>query len=100
MRKSFRLSEIRAEHSNCQHYYHVRSNGRKEKQIIESKTNDAGNCSVCWKLGKTTDHHQDTAYDMCIAYMERFYNPPERLSYDDCDLEGAFYSWLYEDSSR
>ena len=98
MRKSFRLSEIRAEHSNCQHFYHVRLNGRKEKQIIESQNNNAGNCSVCWKLGKTHDQYSDAAYDMCIAYMDTFYNVPERLTYDNCDLEETFYSWLYEET--
>ena len=38
--RNLRLSSIRAEHDECKHFYLVRKNGRKEKEIIEKNSNN------------------------------------------------------------
>ena len=92
---SFRIGKVRAYHK-CNHFYFVKENGRKEKEILEKKNDDCGNCSVCWKLNKTPRHLKEKAKCIIDAYCETFYNFPEFLSYDNADLEIVFYKWLYE----
>ena len=96
--RKLRLSKMQASHSCCNHFYLVRKNGRKEKEMIESGCNDAGNCSVCWKVKKTPRHLQDIAYDIVEGYMKEFENPKEILTYSDIDLERVFYTWLYDEN--
>lgn len=94
--KSIRLGNAKTFHTKCGHFYLVKENSRKEKEIKEKNSSeDIGNCSVCWKLHKTSDYLKDKAYDMVDAYCRRFYEEPEKLTYDLLDLETVFYKWLY-----
>lgn len=95
-----KLSKIEAEHSHCGHFYKVRKNGRKEKEIIESNNNDSGNCSICWKINKIKNKFlQEKAKDLVYEYSNCFYNRPNKpfLTYDMVNLETTYYTWLYED---
>ena len=96
IRKSFRLSDMMTKHKKCNHFYFVKSGGKKEKEIKESGCLDIGNCSVCWKLKKTVKHLKNVADDMTSAYFTAFENEPEYLTYDLIDLENVFYNWLYK----
>lgn len=96
----FKLSKVEAEHQHCGHFYKVRKNGRKEKEIIENKNPDSGNCSVCWKINKIKDTFlRGKAKDLVYEYSNCFYNRPKQsnLSYDTVNLENIYYTWLYED---
>lgn len=95
--RNLRLGKITANHRQCNHFYLVKQNGRKEKEMREQKSNDVGNCSVCWKLGKTSSNVRDKARNLIQAYTESFYDEPKYLSYSKIDLEAAYYKWLYED---
>ena len=90
-----RIGKVRAYHK-CNHFYFVKENGRKEKEILEYKNEVCGNCSVCWKLNKTPRHLKTKAKSLIDAYCDRFYQFPLFLSYDDSDVEIIFYKWLYE----
>ena len=89
------LSEHRAYHSECSHFYHVTKGGRKETSLLAS--GDSGNCSVCWKLNKTPRHIRNNAYDLVNAYSTTFENTDIPLYYGTYDLEHAFYIWLYRE---
>lgn len=93
--RSLRLGEHRAEHSDCSHYYNVKVNGRKEKEIKESGDTDVGNCSVCWRLSKTPKRLQDKALDLIDEYMNNFHTVPTYFNYYLVDTENTFYRWLY-----
>jgi hypothetical protein len=96
MRRSLRLSEYRADHHKCGHFYHVKFNGRKESEIIEKNDSDVGNCSVCWKLSKMCDL-KDEAEDLVDEYTYSFRTNPKILTYNLENLERTFYTWLYAD---
>ena len=97
LHKKLRLSKIRAEHEHCGHYYHVLKNSRKEKEITETECKDNGNCSVCWKINKTKSKKlSELARNLVYHYCSTFYDENPVLSYNNMDLETAFYSWLYE----
>lgn len=89
------IGKVRAYHK-CNHFYFVKENGRKEKEILENKNEDCGNCSVCWRLNKTPRYLKNKAKGMVDAYRETFYSFPNFLSYYNADLEIVFYKWLYE----
>jgi len=93
--RSLHLGKSRAHHRRCDHFYLVKENGRKEKEMLEKNEVDIGNCSVCWKLNKTSRHLRVRARDMIAAYGTVFYEDPSYLDYDRIDLESAFYTWLY-----
>ena len=93
--KTLRLSDVMAKH-NCNHFYLVKSGGKKEKEIIESELANIGNCSVCWKLKNTPKHLKNMADDMISIYFSAFETKPEYLTYDLVDLENIFYNWLYK----
>ena len=95
--KSLRLGTTKACHSHCQHFYFVRQNGRKEKDILESDSQDVGNCSVCWKINKTKRSHKQKATNLVQQYSNTFYDPPQFLTYNGVDLETIYYKWLYEE---
>jgi hypothetical protein len=97
---NLRLGKVIAIHSQCKHFYLVKKNGRKEKEILEQKYNDAGNCSVCWKIGKTRVGLRSNALNLVQHYQEIFYKEPKYLSYNLIDLESIFYRWLYEDQTK
>jgi hypothetical protein len=93
--KRFRLGAISASHRRCQHFYLVKINGRKEKEIIAQDNMDSGNCSVCWKLNKTPHDLKEDAYSMVECYKNKFESEPELLSHGSVDIENVFYKWLY-----
>lgn len=94
-----RVGSIRAHHKKCDHFYLVKNNGRKEKEIKEAESGDIGNCSVCWKFNKTPRHLKTKARGLIDSYGKRCFNKPTYLSYDDVDVETVFYKWLYEENN-
>lgn len=92
--RRIRLGKEKAFHKKCNHFYYVKENSKKEKEI-KSDSNDIGNCSVCWSLSKTPNNLKDKAYDLTNAYMSQFGDNSESLTYDSYDLEDIFYKWLY-----
>lgn len=96
--KELNLSEIKSFHK-CKHFYYVKKNGRKEKEINDKNNNyNIGNCSCCWKLHNTPIEFKNLAYDLVNTYTKNFYNEPEKLSYILTDLETTYYRWLYQDN--
>lgn len=98
--RSLRLGHTKANHRRCGHFYLVKENGRKEKEMREQGSNDIGNCSVCWKLNKTERHLRLKVRNLVQTYTDAFYNEPKYLTYDNLDLETVFYKWLYEDNGK
>ena len=92
--KRIRLGKEKAFHTKCNHFYYVKENSKKEKEI-KSSSDDIGNCSVCWSLSKTPTNLKDKAYNLTNAYMSQFEHDSEDLTYDLFDLEDVFYRWLY-----
>jgi hypothetical protein len=94
--KSLNLGDTKIYHTKCYHFYNVKKNSRKEKEIKErNKNENIGNCSVCWKLSKTPKHLKDIAFNMVNVYCDKLYNEPENYSYNFLDIENVFYKWLY-----
>jgi len=98
--KSLRLGINKAWHSRCKHFYYVRQNGRKEKDILASENSDSGNCSVCWKIHKCGRDGKQRAINMVDQYSNAFYEDPTYISYDLVDMESLFYRWLYDDEGN
>ena len=98
--RNFRLGKHIVRHKKSGYFYRVRANGRKEREMLETNSDDVGNCSVTWKLGKTPRHLKDRAMDMVEHYTECFNNEPKILTHRLVDLEETFYRWLYEDQER
>lgn len=96
--KDLRLGKHTACHGRCRHHYRVRSNGRKEKEMIAMKSDDVGNCSVCWTLSKTPGFLKDRASELIENYTRVFEQDIETIEYDTLDLETTFYKWLYLDN--
>lgn len=92
--RRLRLGKERAFHKKCNHFYYVKENSKKEKEI-KNNSDDIGNCSVCWSVSKTPNNLKDKAYNLSNAYMSQFESEPNFLTYDLCDLEDVFYKWLY-----
>ena len=92
-----RLGQVQANHTKCGHFYLTKYNGRKEKEIKESGSNDTGNCSVCWKFNKTPRHLRQRAKDLIMYYQTNFEDDPEFLTFDLSEGEIDFYRWLYEE---
>lgn len=97
---NLRLGTTKAWHSNCKHFYYVKQNGKKEKDILNSDNNDSGNCSVCWKLNKCSGDEKRRAINIVEQYSNAFYDDPKYISYNLSDLENIFYRWLYEDIKK
>ena len=93
--KKINLSNIIASHKDCGHFYFVKENGRKEKELNEN--NNVGNCSCCWKLSKTPNNLSQKAEELVNIYSTKFNEYPSSLSYDLLDVEICFYKWLYVD---
>jgi len=93
------LHSIYARHSQCNHFYLVKKNGRKYNIIVESEGSENGNCSVCWKLRKTPKYLKDSAYSLVTEYENIFINDLKYLTYDTIDIERSFYTWLFKDFS-
>ena len=92
--RNMRLGKTVARHHRCSHFYSVKHNGRKDKEICESGSEDSGHCSVCWKLSKTSRHLSDKAQDLVYNYTKEFKVEPKYLTYDLIDLESVYYKWL------
>ena len=90
--KKLHIGDILATHMKCNHTYYVKKNGKKEQEINEH--NNAGNCSVCWKLNKTPKFLKERAKDLIYMYKDTFSN---KMSYESNDVETAFYTWLYSE---
>lgn len=99
--KSMRIGKVKAHHRKSGYSYFVKENGRKEKEIIENKDCDSGNCSVSWKLNKTPRHLRSKARDLIDQYMSeteyRIRHNVDYLDYYYVDLEIRFYTWLYQE---
>ena len=97
---NLKLGKERTSHSKCEHFYYVKENSRKEKEILEkNKSDNIGNCSVCWKVNKTPENLRNKAEDLVEIYSYTFYKNPENYTYDLLDLETTFYKWLYFDNN-
>jgi hypothetical protein len=92
--RQLRLGKVRAQHEKCGHFYLTKENGRKEKDITDQNSSDCGNCSVCWKINKTPKNLKNKAQNLVHEYSKIFYEDPTYLTYEDVDLENAFYKWL------
>lgn len=90
-----KLSECKAFHKKCRHKYHVKVNGKKEKEIKEKKFSN--NCSVCWKIKNMPDELKNFSFNMVNVYMKEFFHEPDVYTYDSFDLENVFYTWLYKE---
>ena len=98
--RNLRLGKQKATHYKCKHFYYVKENSRKEKEILETnKTENVGNCSVCWKI-KTTGSMRESAEYLVETYLDSFYNEPEKYTYNLLDLETVFYKWLYYENDK
>jgi hypothetical protein len=97
MYKFHRLGKTRAFHRHCEHFYLVKENGRKEKEIKENVDADIGHCSVCWKINKTPRRLKSRAENLVKAYCRIFFEEPEKFNYDIVDTESSFYQWLYQE---
>jgi hypothetical protein len=98
--RNFRLGDRIARHQRSGYFYRVRVNGRKEREMIETESDDVGNCSVSWKLSKTPNHLRDLALDLVENYSECFEREPSVLTYRLVEIEDRFYKWLYEDQEH
>ena len=93
---SLRLGKMVAHHKKCDHFYCVKKNSKKEKEMIENNgMNGVSNCSVCWKIYNSPAHLRVKARNMVDTYCSTFYNEPKVITYDTLDLETIFYKWLY-----
>ena len=102
--KKLKVSREKVTHSDSKFFYFCKRFGKKEKEILQRKTDnienynvDVGNCSVSWKLRRSQEDLQDTAYRMVSDYMYHFktFDKDTRLDYYMVDLEKVFYTWLY-----
>lgn len=94
-----KLGKMYAKHNKCHHFYLVKENGKKEKEL---KNNiESNNCSVCWKLNKTEERLKSKAYDLVNVFSDKFYifsnKPSDKIfyTYNMLDLETVYYKWLY-----
>jgi hypothetical protein len=104
LHRSLRLGKCTAHHERCDHFYLVKVNSRKEKEMIAQNSLDVGNCSVCWKIKKAPSYLRDRARDTSNEYFRTFYlkttipsdtSETDMLTYNCVDLEAVFYTWLY-----
>jgi hypothetical protein len=93
---TIRIGKTRAYHTRCGHFYYVKQNGRKEKEIKQSSSTDCGNCSVCWKINKTPNHLHKTVRELIEEYTKKMYDEPKYLTYENINLLITFKKWLYE----
>lgn len=93
--KRLYLGKVLIEHPECGHFYYAKSNGKKEKEAIETNNNNVGNCSVCWKLTRTPKRLKDKAYNLVNEYCSVMYRKPNFYTHTLYELEKDFYTWLY-----
>jgi len=90
--RSLRIGNICAEHKECEHFYKVKDNGRKEKEMKEKDNLDVGNCSVCWKISRTPRHLKENAKRLIYSFST---NKSDYLSFISVSTEISYYKWLY-----
>ena len=96
--KKLGLSSDFVKHEKCGHFYHVKVGGNKHKELLDSDTQDIGNCSVCWKLHQTPRNLKNAAREFVDLYKEKFNGMDfDRLSYYSTSIERIFYIWLYRE---
>lgn len=91
-----RIGSVKVTHPDCNHSYYCKSGGKKEKDVIESKGVNIGNCSLCWKMNRTPKRLRNSAKNLVESYLEcshADFEPPR--SYYYYELESDFYTWLY-----
>lgn len=91
--RDLHMGPLTASHERCGHFYRVKNNGKKHKEIEQTKSCDVGNCSVCWKIHNTPRHLQEIAYGLVQTFQNL-----EDNDFDDQDklnVEISFYTWLY-----
>lgn len=96
--RRLRIGSVYVTHPDCNHGYYCKAGGKKEKEALESKGENVGNCSVCWKFNRTPKKLKNTARNLTEYYMNRRiddFNPPK--SYFCYELESDFYTWLYNE---
>lgn len=98
--RALRLGKTKAKHQSCGHFYFVKENSRKEKEILDQNSDDVGNCSVCWKLNKVDRHLKFRAKNLVHTYSSSFYEEPKYLTYWSVTMETVFYKWLYENKDH
>jgi hypothetical protein len=85
-------------HTRCGHSYLVKKGGKKDKEFIETKNPDCGNCSVCWKIKNIKNKRQrNTAEDMADLYCKMWENHVEDETpswHEKNDIFEVFYTWL------
>ena len=89
-------TELSTLHNGCGHAYLVKKNGAKFKDLLaEPEMRDVGNCSVCWKLGRTPRELRYLANDFI-----RIYNleASTRKTFYDYQVKRTFYTWLYNEN--
>jgi hypothetical protein len=96
--KHLRIGNVLAQHKKCKHWYRVRINGKKAKQISEEKVNDCGNCSICWKVNTVPKNMRQNTWGMVNEYLNVWKNDQDVLSHYAVNIESVFYRWLYEDT--
>ena len=93
-----RLGQMLIKHTECNHVYFAKLNGKKEKEVSENNKILNGNCSVCWKLNRTPNKLKESAKSLINDYMntsQTKFNPPKQYAY--VELENDFYTWLYKE---
>ena len=85
--KKYKLSDINIFHTQCDHKYLIKLNGKKYLQITEdenySKDNaDVGNCSVCWKIFNTENKYKKMAKDLAKEYKDIFESKTQKNHYE------------------
>ena len=107
-------TEYLIRHSKCNHVYLCKKYGKKEKLLLEMKSEnkdnvvdnvvvdnvDIGNCSVCWKINRTPKDLKYTARSVVNTYMKEHPNMENEnnLNHFTVELERVFYHWLYKDN--
>ena len=93
------LSTDKAVHPDCGHFYYVRRNSKKQREIKESGKPESGSCSVCWKLRNTPRSALGIARNLVDLYNQHFFEEQEKftspLTYDNLDIESSYYGWLF-----
>jgi hypothetical protein len=90
------LGNLYARHSRCKHFYLVRKNSKKEKEIMENGSMNPGNCSVCWRIRSTSEHQREQADHLINIFEDIFSQQQDFITYDSNDVENIYYRWLYE----
>jgi len=109
-KKKFHLGETFIYHPKCYHGYLAKIGGKKEKEYQQSKCQERGNCSVCWKYMKTPKRLQRNAQLLVEDYEDVFFGSvnntsvvidpelsQEMKTYDMLQLYIDYYTWLYKE---